>query len=203
MKSHTILLVEDNPRDADLIKEYLAEDDRYSYSIIQSETLGSALESLAEENIDVVLLDLSLPDSNGLDTVRTLMADYPQVVLIVLTGLKDQQIALQAVRFGAQDYLEKDQITPLLLHRSIAYAVERKKTFQEKMILFSDLGKALDQLEALQGVLPLCGSCKRIRDDKGNWQAIEVFIRNFSRKDVSNFICPDCRKELYSDLSKP
>jgi CheY-like chemotaxis protein len=203
MSDYTILLVEDNPGDADLISEYLAEDYRHDYNIIRTEMLGSAMELLARENIDVVLLDLSLPDSNGLDTVRTLLADYPQVVLIVLTGLKDQQIALQAVRFGAQDYLEKDQLTPQLLHRSIVYAIERKKAFQEKMILFSDLGKALDQLEALQGVLPLCASCKKIRDDKGNWQPIEIFIQNFSRKDVSHFICPDCRKELYSDLSKP
>ena len=66
------------------------------------------------------------------------------MILIVLTGLKDQQVALQAVRFGAQDYLEKDQLTPTLLYRSILYAMERKKSIQDKMDLFADLGKALE-----------------------------------------------------------
>ena len=130
------------------------------------------------------------------------MSDYPQIVLVVLTGLKDQQVALQAVRFGAQDYIEKDQLTPPLLHRAIAYAIERKKAAREKMILFADLGKALEQLEALEGMLPLCVSCRKIRDDKGNWLPIEMFVKNISQKDVGNLICPVCREELYSDLNK-
>jgi len=202
MNDYTLLLVEDNPADADLIKEYLEEDQNFNYTVIEAGTLTEALGLLAQKSIDVVLLDLSLPDSSGLDTVRTLLVDFPQIVLVVLTGLKDHQIALQAVRFGAQDYLEKDQLTPLLLHRSVSYAIERKKAYQEKRVLFADLEKALIELEAMQAVLPLCGSCKRIRDDKGKWQTLEVFIKNCPRKDIDHLVCPDCRKELYSDLGK-
>lgn len=202
MNDYILLLVEDNPADAELIKEYLEEDQNFNYTVVETRTLSETLELLAQKNIDVVLLDLSLPDSSGLDTVRTLLADFPKIVLVVLTGLKDHQIALQAVRFGAQDYLEKDQLTPKLLHRSVAYAIERKKAFQEKRVLFADLEKALSELEAMQAVLPLCGSCKRIRDNKGKWQSFEVFIKNYPRKNTDHIICPDCHEELYSDLNK-
>lgn len=202
MSDYKVLLVEDNPADTDLIEEYLSEDQGDEYSIIETATLATALELLGQESIDVVLLDLSLPDSTGLDTVRTLLNEHPQVVLVVLTGLKDQEIALQAVRFGAQDYLEKDQLTPALLHRSIAYAIERKKATREKMVLFADLGRALEELQALQAILPLCGSCKRIRNDKGNWQSLEDFSRNNPSEEYRHLICPDCQEELYSDLNK-
>jgi len=202
MQELAILLVEDNPADADLINEYLSEDQNFVYNLTEAETLADALELLAHDNFDIVLLDLSLPDSSGLATVRTLLSDYPQLVLVVLTGLKDQQIALQAVRFGAQDYLEKDQLTPVLLHRSISYAIERKKALQEKMVLFADLGRALEELEALQSILPLCGSCKRIHDENGTWQSLEVFVKAHPRKNISHLICPECQKELYSDLDK-
>jgi CheY-like chemotaxis protein len=202
MQNYAILLVEDNPADADLIKEYLAEDNNFIYNVTEARTLAEALELLVRDNFDIVLLDLSLPDSSGLDTVRVLLSDYPQLVLVVLTGLKDQQIALQSVRFGAQDYLEKDQLSPMLLHRSISYAMERKKALQEKMVLFADLSRALEELEALQAILPLCGSCKRIRNDRGVWQPLEVFVKTHPRKNINHLICPDCQKELYSDLDK-
>jgi CheY-like chemotaxis protein len=202
MQDYSILLVEDNPADADLIKEYLIENQSIVYRVKEARTLADALKLLSQDNFDAVLLDLSLPDSSGLDTVRSLLSDHPQMVLVVLTGLKDQQIALQAVRFGAQDYLEKDQLTPTLLHRSISYAMERKKAIQDKMVLFADLGRALEELEALQAVLPLCGSCKRIRNDKGAWQPLEVFVKTQPRKNISHLICPDCQKELYSELDK-
>jgi len=202
MNSYNLLLVEDNPADSDLIKEYLEEDQDLKYSVIETQTLTEALELLGRKNIDVVLLDLSLPDSSGLDTVRNLLSDFPMIVLIILTGLKDHQVALQAVRFGAQDYLEKDQLTPMLLHRSISYAIERKKAFNEKRILFADLDRALEELEALQAILPLCGSCKKILDDKGDWHPLQEFVKNHPRKDIGHLLCPDCRQELYSDLNK-
>ena len=203
MNNLTVLLVEDNPADADLIKEYLAEDSRYDYAVLEAQTLAGALEVLKGEDTDVVLLDLSLPDSSGLDTVRSLITDYPQMVIIVLTGLKDQQMALQAVRFGAQDYIEKDQLTPVLLHRAIAYGVQRKKAAQEKMVLFADLSKALAQLEALQAVLPVCLSCKNVRDEKGMWQPLETYIANCSARATTRIICPECRKELGPEIEKP
>ena len=201
MNNLNLLLVEDSPADVFLIKEFLEEDKTYDYCIFEAQTLAAAREELAGNHIDVVLLDLSLPDSSGLDTVRSLLTDYPQMVIIVLTGNKDQQMALQIVRFGAQDYLEKDQITPALLQRAIAYSIERKKAAMEKTMLFTDLGNALEQLKALQAVLPICISCRNVRDDEGKWQPVEVYIKSHENREGGGIICPQCRKELDAGLT--
>jgi CheY-like chemotaxis protein len=197
MEVISMLIVEDNPGDADLIKEYLREVNTNRYKIEEAATMNGAVGALARKNIDLVLLDLSLPDSKGLDTLRTVTANFPQVVIVILTGLQDEQVALQAVRYGAQDYLEKNQITPALLHRSITYSMERKKALLEKEDLLSDLSKALEQLEALEEILPICASCKKIRDKNNNWHRIEDYIKGRSSVEHGRDICPQCLEELY------
>jgi CheY-like chemotaxis protein len=199
MSDFTLLLVEDNPADADLLKEYLTENIWHEYHILLTDTLGAAIKTLEREKVDIVLLDLSLPDSSGIDTVRTLIVEYPELAIVVLTGLKDQQVALQAVHFGAQDYIEKDQLTPALLHRSIAYAIERKKALLEIKLLYSDLSRVLEEMEVLENILPLCVSCRKVHGDDGNWLPINVYIKKGSAKKKANLLCPTCRKELNSD----
>ena len=201
MRNTSLLIVEDNPADVLLIEEQLSEAPRNHYDIAVAETLAEAIERLKTSDIDVVLLDLSLPDSSGLDTVRTLITKYPGVVIIVLTGLQDEQVALQTVRYGAQDFIEKKQITSSLLHRSISYSMERKKASQEKERLLGDLSKILEQLEILQGILPICAACRRIRDSEGNWQQISTYIKNHANRESSQGICPDCYSELYPDTT--
>jgi CheY-like chemotaxis protein len=192
----SMLIVEDNPGDAELIKEYLRADRPGQYHIEEASTMYGALATLAREHIDLVLLDLRLPDSNGLDTVRTVISHFPQVVIVILTGLQDEQVALQAVRYGAQDYLEKNQLTPALLRRSITYSLERKKAMREKENLLSDLTTALEQLEALEKILPICASCKKIRGENNNWHRIDEYIRTRSGVWQGRDICPQCLAEL-------
>ena len=202
MRKISLLIVEDNPADVLLIEEHLSEFPGKQYEIAVAETLTDGIERLKKNDIDVVLLDLSLPDSSGLDTVRTLITKYPNMVIIVLTGLQDEQVALQAVRYGAQDYIEKRQISSTLLNRSISYSIERKNTLLEKERLLSDLSRVLDQLEILQGVLPICAACRRIRDSDGNWQQIDAYIKNHTKRE-SQHICPDCFGELTPHMAHP
>jgi len=202
LKKISVLIVEDNPADALLIKEHLNDISGEYYATEEVETLAGALQKISHSDFDVILLDLSLPDSQGFDTVRTVVSKFPQSVIIVLTGLQDEQLALQAVRYGAQDYLEKNLISPALLHRSISYSIERKKAMQDKEDLLSDLSEALNRIEQLQGILPICASCKKIRNDGGNWEQIEVYIKNHSNADFTHSICPDCINKLYPDLNK-
>jgi len=201
MRNTSLLIVEDNPADVLLIKEHLSESPWKRYDITVAETLTDAVGRLKNNDIDVVLLDLSLPDSSGLDTVRTVVTKYPHVVIIVLTGLQDEQVALQAVRYGAQDFIEKKQITSSLLNRAISYSIERKKNLQEKERLLGDLSKVLDYLEVLQGILPICAACRRIRDGEGNWQQIDAYIKDHA-KEASRHICPDCYGELSPHMSQ-
>jgi signal transduction histidine kinase len=123
-----ILLVEDNPGDADLVRDALSDARNLRVRLTHCSTLAPALELLKQENQDVVLLDLSLPDSTGLCTVLRVREAQPRAPIVVLTGLDDDALAVETVRHGVQDYLVKGQINSILLERAIRYAIERERT---------------------------------------------------------------------------
>jgi len=121
----TLLIIEDNPGDARLLREMLKEDGGRSTNLVQVGTLGDAEVYLAANTVDVILLDLGLPDAQGLDAVRRAHHAAPHVPLVILTGLDDESLAVNALQVGAQDYLVKGQIEPRGLSRALRYAVER------------------------------------------------------------------------------
>ena len=122
-----VLLVEDNSTDVFLLQELLAEAwSTSSFRVTHVERLGAAVQRLAAERFDVILLDFGLPDSLGLDTFTTLYTQAPEVPIVVLTALSDEAVAVEAVQAGAQDYLVKGQVTGNLLVRALRYAVERQ-----------------------------------------------------------------------------
>ena len=128
-----VLLIEDNPGDALLIKCMLEEVGRDNVRLESSvDRISGALALLAEHPFDVVLADLSLPDAYGLESVTRLLAQAPEIPIVVLTGTDDGTVAVDAVRTGAQDYLVKGQVNGELLFRSLSYAVERKRTTLEE-----------------------------------------------------------------------
>ncbi|AOR73174.1 histidine kinase [Burkholderia stabilis] len=120
-----ILLVEDSPTDTFLIREALFEVRDFVSVLHHAERLSEGIDHFRAEPVDVALLDLGLPDSQGLDTFSRLHAEKPGVPIIVLTGLDDLSAGLQAIQEGAQDYLLKKDIQPALLGRAIRYAIER------------------------------------------------------------------------------
>ncbi|MDX2170299.1 MAG: ATP-binding protein [Deltaproteobacteria bacterium] len=122
----SILLVEDNPDDADVLRELLA-DAEARVDLHWAETLSAGLAALARHPVEIMLLDLSLPDSQGLDTVRRALAAAPQLPILVLTGLEDDGLGVAAVHAGAQDYLVKGQVDGAMLMRCMRYARERHR----------------------------------------------------------------------------
>jgi diguanylate cyclase (GGDEF)-like protein len=122
-----VLLIEDNDVDAELTQDLLSEWSMEEFQITRAKTLAEGFSFLSRERFDAVLLDLSLPDTFGLPTVRQVHAMNPTVPVVVLSGVTDQSLALQAVQQGAQDYLVKGQGHPELLARAIRYAIERKR----------------------------------------------------------------------------
>jgi signal transduction histidine kinase/CheY-like chemotaxis protein len=120
-----VLLVEDNDDDVLLIREALSET---TVKIERAERLSAALEQLAKGGLDVVLLDLSLPDAHGLETIGRMRRQAPGVPIVVLTGLNDEEAAVKAVEEGAQDYLIKGQVDGHLLARSLRYAIHRHRS---------------------------------------------------------------------------
>jgi PAS domain S-box-containing protein len=122
-----ILLIEDSPGDARLIQEFLSEIRNTPYVLECADRLSEGLELLAVRDVDLVLLDLSLPDSRGFDTFSRVHAQAPDLPIVVVTGLDDEMLAVQAVQASAQDYLLKGEINSGLLWRAMRYAIERKK----------------------------------------------------------------------------
>ncbi|MFC6716789.1 bacterio-opsin activator domain-containing protein [Natrialbaceae archaeon GCM10025810] len=141
---HQILLIEDNPGDARLIEEMLRESDELSQRIdssVSGETptvrneqrLEKGLSTLQSTDVDVVLLDLNLPDSTGFRTLEVVTEATDHVPIVVLTGLSDQQAGIQAIQRGAHDFLVKDEVTSTLLVRTIHHAIERARQERERL----------------------------------------------------------------------
>ncbi|WP_104909805.1 hybrid sensor histidine kinase/response regulator [Nostoc sp. 'Lobaria pulmonaria (5183) cyanobiont'] len=122
-----VLLVEDNPGDVFLLQEFLKEVTTIVVDLMPVERLSEALKYLAKEIFDVILLDLSLPDSQGLETFVIAHDQAKATPIIVLTGIDDETLATRAMQQGAQDYLVKGQVTGDLLVRSMRYAIERQR----------------------------------------------------------------------------
>ena len=127
----TVLLVEDNPGDARLILELLGDVQAQAFDLERVGRLDHALTRLSRTGVDVVLLDLGLPDSQGLETFMRARRGAPNEPIVVISGLDDERLALEAVRSGAQDYLVKGRIEGHLLARVLRYAVERKRAEQD------------------------------------------------------------------------
>lgn len=143
-----ILLVEDNPGDARILRELLRDARSLHFDLVHVERLEAARLQMHATGADVVLLDLSLPDAHGLDTVRAMLEAAPDAPIIVLTGLDDDATAVQAVQAGAQDFLVKGHVDGPLLARAVRYAMERKRLDQERALLLESEREARATAEA-------------------------------------------------------
>lgn len=145
-QSVTILLIEDNLAEARLLEEFLLDTDDNSFQLIHVQRLREGLQKLQEEQVDVILLDLTLPDSQGLGSLASVNEISPAVPIVVLTNMNDDQMALEAVRQGAQDYLVKRQVSSVdVLTRSLYYAIERKQ-IQEQLLQANKTLEATNRL---------------------------------------------------------
>jgi signal transduction histidine kinase len=164
-----VLLIEDSPSDAALLQEriILSSDRSISVSIVQS--LREAGESLANNHTDAVLLDLTLPDSMGLDTVRWARRVCSNLPVVVLTGVNDEQTGVEAVRMGIQDYLVKGQVDSLTIVRAIRYSIERKR-FEEALAgERANLQAIFDAVNVGMFLIDEKGHLKRVNDAIVRW----------------------------------
>jgi DNA-binding NtrC family response regulator len=197
-----LLLIEDNPGDARLFEEMLADEKSALINLKWAQYLSEGLEILRESRINIVLLDLELPDSSGRNTLINIQQAAPGVPIIVLTGLNDETMAIEAMRRGAQDYIVKGQLDGNLLMRAIRYAIERNRLEKEREKLITELKEALAKIKTLTGLIPICSFCKKIRDDTGYWNQIEEYVKAHSLANFSHSICPQCAQKYYPNLYK-
>ena len=144
VKPIEVLLIEDSLEDTVIIKEMLKETSKIPLHLKSVDKLKTGFEKLFQESFDVILLDLNLPDSWGFDTFIRTYDQAPELPIVILSGFDDEEIAVRAVREGAQDYLIKGEIDGRLLSRSIYYAIERKKIEKQVMKTQNDLRKLIE-----------------------------------------------------------
>jgi len=170
-----VLLVEDNPGDARLVRESLDDGLPGQFIVQVAESLSQALETLrsAADEVDVVVLDLTLPDCQGLETYRAVHALAPAIPILVLSGLNDETIAMKAVHEGAQDFLRKARVDGELLPRAIRYAMERHRLLEQVRQLA--IGDELTGLLNRRGFMMLAEHQRRVAERKGTSLSL-VFV---------------------------
>ena len=168
-----VLLIEDDCGDAGLIQEILSEGKTRPFDLECADRLSKGVKHLAEGSTDIVLLDLSLPDSQGLETLIKVHAQAPEVPIVVLTGLNEERIAIEAMQDGAQDYLVKGQVDSNLLVRTLNYAIERQQLRSElRTLLLTD---ELTSLYNRRGFFSLARQHLKLAD-RENREILLVFI---------------------------
>lgn len=198
-----VLLVEDAPADAELALSLLQ---KHGYNV-RAETVRTSEEfaaSLGRGVYDVVLCDYSLPGWNGMEVLELLEKLQPELPFILITGALDDRTACQMIDRGADDYILKDRLSrlPLAVRRVLRerrHRQERKLAADERERLIQRLQQTLAEVKRLNGLLPVCVTCKRILDNQGFWSRMETYIESYSDVRVSASLCPECASRLYPE----
>ena len=163
------------------------------------------LEQFRKVRPDLIVTDIRMPVLDGLQMARTIRSKDPNIPIIIVTAHSDIASMLNAIDIGIDQYVIKPIDTSKLIAAVVKCAeiIELRQAHQrflsEREKLIDDLLKAIADVKTLQGILPICMFCKKIRDDKGAWQRIEVYIRDHSEAEFSHGVCDDCMKIHYGE----
>lgn len=173
-----------------------------NFEVIHTDTLADTLEKLQTEKFDLVLLDATLSPTYGVEGLKDVRRTAPEAAVIFLVSHADEALTTKALRLGAQDYLIKGQTDFNLLVRVIRYAIERKRNEVERERLIRELQESVNKIKALSGLLPICASCKKIRDDKGYWNQVEKYISRYSSATFTHGYCPECAQRAIEEYEQ-
>jgi sigma-B regulation protein RsbU (phosphoserine phosphatase) len=194
-----ILIAEDDLTARTILVDMLNNE---GYEVIAKTNGADAWQDLQKPDAPrLVLLDWMMPELGGIEVVhrvRGLQTDRPPyIIMLTIKGEKADIIA--GLNAGANDYLSKPfDFGELRARIEVGRRmVEMQDTLASKIV---DLQKASDQIKTLRGIIPICASCKKIRDDKGYWNQVEVYVRDHTEAEFSHGVCPECVTKLYSSL---
>lgn len=195
-----VLIVDDDEVDRLRVERFLRQVPDAAFELEVATTAAAGIAAIRDQAFDCVLLDYRLPDGTAIDVLGAIRAAEgrgPPVV--VQTVNESDTAAIDAVAQGAQDYLVKGSFDRVLLYRAIRYAIERHRLAVERNRLLTELQDAMARIRSLEGILPICSHCKRIRDEGGRWTQLERYISERSDALFSHGICPECARRYYSE----
>ena len=192
-----ILVVEDDTHVAAVLEARLQS---FGYDVCDIARTGpNAVRIAVDRSPDLVLMDILLEgDMNGVEAAE-LIHNQKDVPIIFITCLSDQDLLERAIKANAYGYILKPYDNAELRY-TIEIALLKYRASKEHERLIADLEKALNEVKRLSGLLPICASCKKIRNADGTWQQIEEYTHAHSEADFSHSICPECIKTLYPEL---
>jgi two-component system, response regulator PdtaR len=188
-----VLIVDDQESIRELLQRQL---EKLGHTILGKAANGlEAVELTKSFHPDVVLMDVEMPKMDGLEATKIIMDKYPRPV-VLLTSHEDSETVRLASQAGAGAYLLKPP-SGEEIERTIIIAAARFADLMELRRLNTELKDALENVKVLSGLLPICANCKKIRDDKGYWEAIEGYFMRHSDVQFSHGICPSCIEKYY------
>ena len=197
-KDIRVLIVEDDSLVSEMIQGLL---EGMWYIVTGRAVNGQqAVEMTQSTRPDVVLVDIKLPDMDGIEAARRIYESCPTPV-VVLTAYDTPELVERASAAGVGAYLLKPPDAHEM-DRAIAVAMARFDNLMELRRLNAELQDTLAKIKTLSGLLPLCHSCKKVRDDDGYWHQVEVYIRDHSEAEFSHGLCPECAKKPRSLKSR-
>jgi len=193
----TVLIVDDTPRNINVLANVLSREGH----LISAATSGKQAFTIIEKIVpDLILLDIMMPEMDGFEVCRRLKASpkTSNIPIIFLTAKTESEDIVTGFEMGAVDYVTKPFTASVLVAR-VRTHLDLKMIQERQAKTITSLEEALAKVKLLSGLVPICAHCKKIRDDKGYWNQIEVYISEHSEADFSHGICPDCVHELYPD----
>lgn len=198
VKRDDILVVEDSNSMSQLLVDMLATE---GYKVRVANSGELALTSVMKQLPDLVLLDVQMPGIDGFKVCRWLKGDaklksIPVIFISAASNVKDIVMGFQA---GGVDYITKPfQMEEVLARVKTQLELKRQKELLEQRTV--ELEDALSKVRVLSGIIPICASCKKIRDDRGYWNQVEMYIRDHSDAMFSHGTCPECVQNLYGNI---
>ena len=200
-----ILVVDDTKENLRILVDALGEE---GYQVRPALSGRIALEAARKEAPDLILLDILMPGMDGYQVCEALKADplLSDVPVIFISALDETADKMKGFGVGGVDYISKPFQMEEVLARVKTHLTLRtlQKDLEEKNArlqgLNKDLQRALDEIKTLQGILPICANCKKIRDENNTWKMLEEYICEHSEAEFTHGICPDCAKKLYPDM---
>ncbi|HBG18205.1 MAG TPA: response regulator [Desulfobulbaceae bacterium] len=173
------------------------------YFVLEAQTGAACMTVVREKDPDLILLDMQLPDVSGYEVSRQIKADrgmrQPYVVLLSGSMISSDNQS-KGLENGADGYLTRPIADRELLAR-VQAIVRIIWTERDRDFLIEQLEKALATIKTLSGILPICSRCKKIRDDQGYWEEVELYVEKHSTAEFTHGICPDCIETLYPEIN--